>query len=124
MPSLQISDQQDVVTVSFKDVTILDENSIRQIGEEFNDLTLQAASGHKLLVDFSHIAFMSSAMIGQVVKLHKQCKRDNIKLKLCGISSKIFEVFKITGLNKILDIHPDRAHAMSAFGPPPHGWSR
>ena len=123
MSSLVISDQQDVVIVSFKDVKILDDKSIRQIGGEFDDLTLQAASGRKLLIDFSHIAFMSSAMIGQILKLHKHCKRDTIKLKLCGIAPSIMEVFKITALNKILEIHPTRAEALLVFGPPPVGWS-
>ena len=124
MSSLLISDQQDVVIVSFKDVRILDDHSIQQIGEKFNDLTLQAASGRKLLMDFSHISFMSSAMIGQILKLHKYCKRDTIKLKLCGISPSIMEVFRLTGLTKILDIHPNRAEALAVFGPPPLGWSR
>ena len=122
--SLLISDQQDVVIVSFKDVRILDEHSIQQIGQEFNDLTLQAASGRKLLMDFSHISFMSSAMIGQVMKLYKLCKRDGIKFKLCGISPSILEVFRLTGLHKILEIHPNRAEALAVFGPPSPGWSR
>lgn len=124
MPSLLISDHEDVVIVGFKDVKLLDDTTIRQIGDEFAGLTLQAASGHKLLLDFSHIAFMSSAMIGQVVKLHKQCKRDGIKLKLCGIAPSIIEVFKITGLTKILDIQSDRAQACASFGPPAIGWQR
>ena len=124
MTCLLISDHEDVVVVTFRDVKILDDSSIRAIGEEFGGLTLQAASGRKLLLDFAHIAFMSSAMIGQIVKLHKQCKRDSIKLKLCGIAPSIIEVFKITGLTKILDIQADRAQAVAAFGPPSIGWSR
>jgi len=124
MASLTIDDEQDVVVVGFKDVTILDDTLIQQIGEEFKGLTLQAASGGKLLLDFSRVGFMSSAMIGQIVKLHKNCKRDKIKLKLCKISPNIFEVFQITGLNKLLDIQADREHAMAAFGPPPPGWKR
>src|SRR5262245_56471703 len=96
MPSLQISDEQDVVVVAFKDVTILDDTLIQQIGNEFKDLTLQASSGGKLLLDFSRVGFMSSAMIGQIVKLHKNCKRDKVRLKLCKISPNIFEVFQIT----------------------------
>ena len=124
MSSLVISDQQDVVIVAFKDVKILDDKSIRQIGEEFDDLTLQVASGRKLLVDFSHIAFMSSAMIGQIMKLYKHCKRDAIKFKLCGISPSILEVFRLTGLTKVLEIHTNRAEALAVFGPPPLGWTR
>ncbi len=124
MPQLCIRDKDDVVIVSFSQVKILDEGSIQQIGQEFQNLTMQAASGRKLLLDFSRVEFMSSAMIGQIVKLHKQCKNDKIRLKLCNICPNIMEIFKITGLVKLLDIHPDGAKAIEAFGPPAPGWNR
>jgi anti-sigma B factor antagonist len=124
MGMIKILDKDDVVVVSFTEVKILDQLAIDQIREDFKDLTLQAASGRKLLLDFSRVQFMSSSMIGQVVRLHKQCKRDKVKLKLCNISADIMEVFKITGLTKLLDIHKDALGALEAFGPARRGWFR
>ena len=124
MGMIEIRDKDDVVVVSFATVKILDQLAIDQIREEFKDLTLQAASGRKLLLDFSRVQFMSSSMIGQIVQLHKQCKKDKVKLKLCNISPDIKEVFKITGLTKLLDIYDDPADALAAFGPPRRGWFR
>jgi len=124
MGMIEIRDKDDVVVVSFATVKILDQLAIDQIREEFKDLTLQAASGRKLLLDFSRVQFMSSSMIGQIVQLHKQCKKDKVKLKLCNISPDIKEVFKITGLTKLLDIYDDPAGALAAFGPPRRGWFR
>ena len=121
---LSIRDKDDVVIVSFKDAKILDEGSIRQLGQEFQNLWLQAAAGRKLLLDFSRVEFMSSAMIGQIMKLNTQCKKDKIRLILCNICPNIMEVFKITRLNKVLDIHPDGVKALEAFGPPALGWNR
>ncbi len=89
MDLLTFRDKDDVVIVSFNQVKILDQTVIRQIGEEFKNLTLQAAAGRKLLLDFSRVEFMSSAMIGQIMRLHKQCKQDKTKLKLCHISPNI-----------------------------------
>ncbi len=63
-------------------------------------------------------------MIGQIVQLHKQCKNDKVKLKLCNISPDIKEVFRITGLTKLLEIYDDGAAALAAFGPPRRGWFR
>jgi anti-anti-sigma factor len=51
------------------------------------------------------------------VRLHNQCKREGGRLKLCGISSNIMEIFKITGLRKLLEIYPDATKALEAFGP-------
>ncbi len=124
MDPLLIRDKDDVVVVSFNQAKILDEPSVRQIGQEFQNLSLQAAASRKLLLDFSRVEFMSSAMIGQIMKLHKQCKQDKIRLKLCNIRPNIVEVFKITGLTKVLEIYPDGAKAIEAFGPPALGWNR
>ncbi len=124
MDPLSIRDKDDIVIVSFNQVKILDPAAIRQIGDELKNLTLQAAAGRKLLLDFSRVEFMSSAMIGEIMRLHKQCKQDKVKLKLCCISPNILEVFQITGLTKLLEIHPDGVKAIEAFGPPALGWNR
>lgn len=124
MDPLLIRDKDDVVVVSFNHVKILDEATIRQIGQDFKNLSLQAAANKKLLLDFSRVEFMTSAMIGEIVKLHRQCKRDKIRLRLCSICPNIMEVFKITGLTKILEIHSDGIKALAAFGPPSAGWNR
>ncbi|MBX3411173.1 MAG: STAS domain-containing protein [Pirellulales bacterium] len=115
MESLTIQDRGDVVLVTFAQRRILDEGAIRAIGKEFEKLTLEAAADRKLLVSFRGVDFMSSAMIGQVVMLHKKCKADNIKLKLCDICPQVLEVFTITKLNKLLDIQKDEATALAAF---------
>lgn len=122
MPSLNIAENGDVVVVSFNDSKILDESAIRQIGEEFKKLTTEAAAERKLLLKFSGVGFMSSAMIGQVMRLSKQCKADKVDLKLSDIAPGIMEVFKLTRLDKILSIYPNETEALKAFGPPRKSW--
>lgn len=116
MANLKIEDRGEVVMVSITQARILDEASIRAIGTEFDKLTLEAASGRKLLLNFKGVEFMSSAMLGQIMRLSKKCKADNIKLKLCGICPQILEAFTITRLDKVLDIAPDEEAALAAFG--------
>src|SRR4030088_3317738 len=98
MAHLNIVERQDVVMVTFNNVKILDEGVIRQIGGEFEKLTTEAAAERKLLLNFDRVTFMSSAMIGQIMKLYKKAKADGIALKLCSIDPTILEVFKITRL--------------------------
>jgi len=121
---LNIQDRGDVVLVTFVQSRILDEASIREVGKAFEGLTLQAAADRKLLLSFRGVEFMSSAMIGKVVQLHKKCKADNIKLKLCDITPQVLEVFTITRLDKLLDIQKDEATALAAFAgaAPKRGW--
>jgi anti-sigma B factor antagonist len=122
MPHLTISDREDVVVVTFNQAQILDEGIIRQIGAEFSDLTTQASAEKKLLLNFGGVTFMSSAMLGQIMKLSKQAKTDKVDLKLSDITSNIMEVFKITNLTKVLSIYKTEAEALKAFGPPRKTW--
>lgn len=126
MANLAIQERGDVVMVTFTQTRILDENTIRTIGSEFANLTLEAAADRKLLVNFTGVDFMSSAMLGQIVRLNKQCKNDKIQLKLCGICPQVLEVFKITKLDKLLDIAADESAALAAFSgaPAKKGWFR
>jgi len=122
MAQLVISDRDDVVVASFAESRILDEGVIRQIGEEFKNLTTEAAASRKLLLKFDRVTFMSSSMIGQILRLNKQCKADRVALKLCNISPSIMEVFTLTRLDKVLDIQKTEADALKVFGPPSKSW--
>ncbi len=103
-----------VLVVSFTDAKILDEAKIAQIGKELMELVSMADQG-KMVVDFSGVSFMSSAMIGKLVLLHKRCKSAEIKMKVCQISDNVMEVFKITRLHKVFDIQKDREKALDSF---------
>ena len=104
----------DVVVVSFTESRILDEGTIQHIGEELEKMVDRAEWG-KLLLNFSHVRFMSSAMFGKLIKLNKKCKQENTHLKLCCIPEEIMEVFKLMRLHKILDIYQDENKALIAF---------
>jgi anti-sigma B factor antagonist len=122
MLRIKIADKLDVVVVTFNDAKILDDNTIREIGLDFGKLTLEASGDRKLLLNFANVSFMSSSMLGQIVKLSKQAKNDKINLKLCNITPEIMEVFKITKLEKVLDIQKTEAAALEAFGKPRKSW--
>jgi anti-sigma B factor antagonist len=113
---LTLTDAGEVLVVSFRQASILDQVVIDQIGKEFEQAGLEAASNRKLLVDFQAVEYMSSAMLGKIVQLHKRCKADKVKLKLCGIAKNPLEVFKITRLDKLFEIHKDAPTALPTFG--------
>jgi anti-anti-sigma regulatory factor len=58
---------------------------------------------------------MSSSALGMLIRINKKCVEYSITLKLCDISPDIREVFKITGTDRIFDIHDNAAHAMESF---------
>ena len=115
MALLRTQETDDVLVVYFTASKVLDEATIQGIGQELMDAAASAATNKRLLLNFSGVAFMSSAMIGKLVLLHKQCKTDGINLKICEVSGNVQEVFKITKLNKVLDVYKTEEKALKAF---------
>lgn len=124
METIEIREAKDVVVVSFKHAKVLDQTIIQQIGVEFAKLTMEAAAERRLLLNFSNVKFMASAMIGQILMLQKLCKKDRVDLKLCSISSDIMEIFKVMKLTKLLRIYDSEFVALEAFGGPRRSWFR
>ena len=114
MSSLMSQKNGDVLVVYFTETRILDEATIQQIGNDLEKMADRAEFG-KLLLNFSDVRFMSSAMLGKLIKLNKKCKAEKTHLKLCDISKEIMEVFKLMRLHKLLDIYADETRAMIAF---------
>ncbi len=112
---VELVDRGEVLLTRFKQASILDQAVIDQIGAELMQTALEASGNRKLLLDFQIVNFMSSAMIGKLLQLHKRCKADKIKLKMCSISNNLMEVFKITQLNKLFEIYADEAAGVAAF---------
>jgi anti-sigma B factor antagonist len=112
---LRLQDQGEVLIVYFQATTLTDQSMIEQIGNELGDVALEAAGNRKLLVNFQGVKFMSSAMLGKLLPLHKRCKADKIKLKMCNISPNLKEVFVITNLVKLFDICGTEADAVASF---------
>jgi len=113
-PHLRIRRAEDVSVVEFADRKILEELSIQEIGEELHRV-VEAEQGIKLLLDFKNVDHLSSAALGMLITLNKKIKEQSGNLKLSDINRQIFEVFKITRLNRVFDIHDTSEQALSQF---------
>lgn len=118
---LKVRDVQDVVVAEFIQSSILDETAIDRVGKEFEQLILEAATAKKLLLNFRAIEYMSSAMIGKLILLNKNCKNAKIKFKVCNVTGNILEVFQIMKIGKVIDIQKDEKSAIDAFNGPSIG---
>ncbi len=103
-----------ILTIRLLDERLMDESQLKRIYTDMMAL-LDKSTEQQVVLDFSKVQFMSSAMLGKLVQIHKKCKEYKVKLKLCGISPEIYEVFKITRLHKLFDIAADEASARKAF---------
>lgn len=111
---LKIKRATGVSVVEFADRKILEELSIQEIGEELDQL-VDSEPGIRLLLNFKNVDHLSSAALGMLITLNKRIKEQNGHLKLSDINRQIYEVFKITRLNRVFDIHETAEEALSVF---------
>lgn len=113
-PRINVTDKDGVKVIEFTDRKILDELAISELGEELRHVVgSQAAT--RVLLDFRNVEHLSSAALGMLITLDKEVKKQKGALKLSNINSQIFEVFKITRLNKLFQIHDSADAALAAF---------
>jgi anti-anti-sigma factor len=110
---IDVSDVGEVSVVQFRDRKILDESNIQEMGRELFELVEQKRA--KILLNFMNVEFLSSAALGKLITLDKKLKAAKGQLKLSNIRPEIYEVFAITRLNKLFNIHDDEADALATF---------
>lgn len=111
---LRIKRAENISVVEFADRKILEELSIQEIGDELNEL-VESEPGIKILLNFRNVDHLSSAALGMLITLNNKIKKQSGTLKLSDINRQIFEVFKITRLNKVFDIHDTADQALAGF---------
>jgi anti-anti-sigma factor len=104
----------DVRVIAIDVVRLVDEGMIEQCKREIME-ALDTTEEANVLLHFGRVTFMSSAALGMLIRVSKKCKEYDIALKLCNISPDIRQVFKITSMDKILDIHDEATAAMESF---------
>ncbi len=78
--------------------------NVSAVAEELHEFVEQRGA-RLILVDFSEVEFLCSAMLGELLRLKKQVEAAGGKLTLCGLTtSRVREVFRITHLERCFEI--------------------
>jgi anti-sigma B factor antagonist len=105
-PRISIEYAENATIVTFTDERILEEIDIQVLQESIISIIDQAEKMN-LILDFRNVRLLSSAVLGLLIRISKKIYEEGGELRLCNISPKIHEIFKITRLTKIFDIYPD-----------------
>jgi anti-sigma B factor antagonist len=113
-PRVSVEYGEKATIVTFADEKILEERDIVELQESLMGV-IEQSEKINLILDFSNVKFLSSAVLGLLIRVSKKIYEQDGHLRLCNISPRIYEIFKITRLTKIFDILPDRATAAASF---------
>jgi anti-sigma B factor antagonist len=83
------------------------------------DTALQGAIESKeerILVDCTNLNYISSAGLGVFMSYIQDIKANEIRMVICGLNEKVFNVFEILGLHQLLSIKTTVEEAKEFLG--------
>ena len=105
-PSISVEYAGNATIIGFTDDKILEEKDIKALQESIMSI-IEQSERINLILDFGNVRFLSSAVLGLLIRISKRIYERDGQLRLCGINPKIYEIFKITRLTKTFDIYND-----------------
>jgi len=113
-PIINVEYAENATIVTFADESILEEKDIQALQKSIIPV-IEQAERINLILDFCNVRFLSSAVLGLLIRISKKIYERDGQLRLCNINPKIYEVFKITRLTKIFDIYKDTEDAVESL---------
>jgi len=113
-PRINVEYAENVTITTFTSESILEEKDIQALRESIMSV-IEQAERINLILDFCNVRFLSSAVLGLLIRISKKIYERDGQLRLCNINPKIHEVFKITRLTKIFDIYKDTEDAVESL---------
>lgn len=113
-PKISVEYIGNAVVATMKCARILDEADIKSLEDSIIPL-IEEHDYIKLVLDFSNVHFLSSAMLGLLIRINKNVTDESGQLRLCSINEKIMGVFRITRLDKVFQIFDNSQTAIQSF---------
>jgi len=114
-PKITIGHTDTATIVTFTNKRMLEEWDIQTL-QELIIAVIEQTQRIKLILDFRNVQFISSsAGLGALIRISKKVYERAGQLRLCNINPKVYEIFEITWLTKVLDIQPDLESAIESL---------
>ena len=113
-PRISVEYSGNATIITFTDEKILEEKDIKSLQDSIVSV-IEQCGRMNIIMDFCNVQFLSSAVLGLLIRASKKIYERDGELRLCNIHPKIHEVFKITRLTKIFDIYRDVEEAAKSL---------
>lgn len=110
--SVDIHREGDVAIVSFTSGCISDVEQIMDASSRVNR-HVQENPPREIIFDFSGVKFFCSQVLGLLLEARGHVKRHGGQVAVCALDPQLHRVFRITNLDKIFALYPDRQTALS-----------
>jgi anti-anti-sigma factor len=106
----------EVTVVHFAEPRVnLDEETGRAVTKELLRLG-EGMTGGTLIFDLGSVEYLTSTMLGGLLKVHKQLQLAGSQFILQNVRPRIYDIFQITRLTGILSVRPAESPELAAGG--------
>ena len=74
-----------------------------------------ADGAHHIVVNLAGVPMMDSSGIGSLIRCHSAVSAAGGKLKIVGATNTVMQAFKVTRLDRVLELHADEKSALAAL---------
>ena len=113
-PRISVEYSEGATIAILADEKILEDNDIKDIQQSVMAL-IEQNEKIALVIDFSNVKFLTSSALGLLIRISKKVYESDGMLRLASIDHKILEIFRITRLDKVFEIHADRESAIESM---------
>lgn len=113
-PKISVEYVKDATIITFTSEKILEDKEIELLQGSIISVIDQAGRLNMVL-NFCNVRYLSSAVLGLLIRISKKIYEKDGELRLCNIDPKIYKIFRITRLTKIFDIYQDVEEAVESF---------
>jgi anti-anti-sigma factor len=111
---LEVAQVEGVTIVRFVRRTILDPATIEVLGDRLHALA-RAESGRRLVMDFSRVESLPSAVLGKFAALQTAVSESGGHVVCCNVGDFLRQIFTICHFPESIPIHADEDEAIRAL---------
>jgi anti-sigma B factor antagonist len=104
-PRFLIERRSDKVNVDLSALKVLDESTAQEIRQPLLSLAKEIGAGH-LSINLKGIEYITSSMLETLIQMNRHFKALGGKLTLHHLQPQVAEVFEVTKLTELFEIHP------------------
>ena len=113
-PCISVQYSDNIIVITFTENKILETSDINLLDDSISNV-IEQSENNKFIFDFCNVKFLSSAVLGLLIRLSKKIYEKQGQMVFCNIQPKLYEVFQITRLTQIFDIFDDLDSAKDAL---------
>jgi len=110
---VRVGEREGVKLVRLRSGAIRDERDVEALGQALLGLTEEP--GQRVVLSFLGVDHLTSLVLGKLILVHKRLSESGGEMRLADIDPQIYEVFKITHLDRLFTIYDHERDALVSF---------